>query len=100
MRHCETTMTTDDQPASPRQEDPMGRSGLLRDVIVFQGKLLLDAFKDVLLGPASLIAALIDVARPGPRSELLFYKVLAHGKSAERRRWKVAKELNKRFEQQ
>lgn len=62
----------------------MGRSSLLRDVIVFQGKLLLDAFKDILLGPASLIAALVDLLRPGSRSEPLFYKVLAYGKTAER----------------
>lgn len=84
VTYGETTMAKEQSPAPRRVAEQMARSSLMRDVIVFQGKLLLDAFKDVLLGPASLIVALVDLLRPGPRSELLFYRVLAYGKTAER----------------
>lgn len=72
------------ESASTSDAEHMPRSRFLRDVLIFQGKLLLDAFKDVLLGPASLIAAVVDLARPAPRSQLLFYRILDHGKDAER----------------
>lgn len=77
-------MAADKRPLPRRDVAQERRSSLARDVIIFQGKLLLDAFKDLLLGPLSLIAAVIDMARPAPRSELLFYKVLEQGKAAER----------------
>lgn len=76
-------MQSGQESASTSDVEHMRRSRYLRDVLIFQGKLLLDAFKDVLLGPASLIAAVVDLARPAPRSRLLFYRVLGYGKDAE-----------------
>jgi hypothetical protein len=61
----------------------MRRSRLARDLIVFQGKLLLDAFKDLLLGPLTVVTALLGLVRPRPKSELLFYRVLEQGRAAE-----------------
>ena len=62
----------------------MRRRALARDAIVFQGKLLLDAAKDLILGPAGLFSALWDLISPRPRKDMRFYKVLRVGKRAER----------------
>jgi hypothetical protein len=48
----------------------------LRDVVVFQLKLLLDNLRDFALVPISLVAALIDLVYKGEREGALFYKVL------------------------
>ncbi len=58
---------------------------LLRDAAVLQVKLIVDGFRDLLLVPASLIAAAISLAtgddgKPGPQ----FYRLLALGKQSER----------------
>jgi hypothetical protein len=57
---------------------------LIRDLAVLQVKLLVDGFRDLLLLPASIIAAIISLARtengkPGPE----FYKLLVAGKHSE-----------------
>jgi hypothetical protein len=56
---------------------------LIRDVAVFQIKLLFDGFRDVLLLPISLIAGIISLvgggAKPGPE----FYDVLRIGRRSE-----------------
>lgn len=77
-------MESERKPLPTPDVERMRRSRLIRDLLVFQGKLLLDAFKDVLLGPLTLITALIGLVRPRPRSRLLFYRVLEQGKAAER----------------
>lgn len=65
---------------------PPDRWTLLRDVLVLQFKLIVDGFRDLLLVPASQIAALIslidsrDDGKPGPQ----FYRLLALGKQSER----------------
>lgn len=48
----------------------------LRDVLVFQGKLLLSNVRDIALMPASLVAALIDLVVKGEREGARFYQVL------------------------
>jgi hypothetical protein len=55
----------------------------LRDVIVFQLKLLLDNLRDFALVPISLVAALIDLVYKGEREGALFYKVLRWGAHSE-----------------
>src|SRR5262244_3767927 len=55
----------------------------LRDVIVFQFKLLLDNVRDFALVPISLVAALIDLIYKGEREGTLFYKVLRWGAHSE-----------------
>lgn len=57
---------------------------LLRDLAVLQAKLVVDGFRDLVLLPASIIAAIVSFARsengvPGPQ----FYKLLAAGKDSE-----------------
>jgi len=57
---------------------------LLRDLAVLQVKLVVDGFRDLILLPASIIAALISLSRsekgvPGPE----FYKLLVAGKHSE-----------------
>jgi hypothetical protein len=55
----------------------------LRDVMVFQLKLLLDNLRDFALVPISLVAALIDLVYKGEREGTLFYKVLRWGAHSE-----------------
>jgi hypothetical protein len=55
----------------------------LRDVMVFQLKLLLDNLRDFALMPISLIAALIDLIYKGEREGAFFYKVLRWGAHSE-----------------
>lgn len=55
----------------------------LRDVLVFQLKMLLDNLRDFALMPVSLVAALIDLVFRGEREGALFYKVLRWGSHSE-----------------
>lgn len=59
------------------------RRVLARDALVFQGKLLMDAFKDLVVGPVAFISAIIGLISPAPRKDLLFYKVMHAGKRVE-----------------
>ncbi|MGI9272422.1 MAG: hypothetical protein ACR2QT_11645 [Woeseiaceae bacterium] len=57
---------------------------LFRDLAVLQVKLIVDGFRDILLLPASIVAAIVSFSRsedgvPGPE----FYKLLALGKQSE-----------------
>lgn len=58
---------------------------LIRDAAVLQVKLIVDGLRDLVLVPASLIAAIVslvhgDEGRPGPQ----FYRLLHLGKRSER----------------
>jgi hypothetical protein len=53
-----------------------GRRILIRDLLIFQLKLVLDALKDVLLIKLSIFAALFDVLFGRRGRPLLFYGVL------------------------
>jgi hypothetical protein len=55
----------------------------LRDVLVFQLKLLLDNVRDFALVPITLVAALIDLIYKGDREGALFYRVLRWGAHSE-----------------
>ena len=61
------------------------RWNLVRDIAVFQGKLLVDGLRDLVLVPASLIAGILSLAsgsdgQPGTQ----FYRLLDVGKNSER----------------
>lgn len=56
----------------------------LRDVLVFQLKMLLDNARDFALMPVSLFAALIDFVFKGDPPGKLFYQVLRWGAHSER----------------
>lgn len=57
---------------------------LLRDALVFQGKLFLDGLRDVAMGPVSVVAALLDFLGLGRRAGLHFYDVLRFGRRTEK----------------
>jgi hypothetical protein len=55
----------------------------LRDVLVFQIKMLLDNVRDFALMPISLVAAAIDLIFKGKQQGTLFYQVLRWGAHSE-----------------
>ena len=55
----------------------------LRDVAVFQIKLVLDGLRDGLMIPVSLVAAAIDLLKRGSQEEGFFYRVAALGRRSE-----------------
>jgi hypothetical protein len=56
----------------------------VRDVLVFQIKMLLDNLRDLVLMPVALGAALIDLLLRGEREGTLFYRVLRWGWHSEK----------------
>ena len=69
-------------PDSPPHE-ARSRWGLIRDVLVFQLKLGIDALRDVALMPISLVAAVVDLAKGGDQPKS-FYEVVRLGRRSER----------------
>jgi hypothetical protein len=70
-------MTANPSPAANE------RWTFIRDVVVFQIKLLLDNLRDLVLMPVALAAAVIDLIYRGEREGALFYKVLRWGLHSE-----------------
>ena len=68
---------------TPARTNAEGRWQFIRDVLVFQVKLLLDNVRDFALVPVSLGAAIIDLIFKGEREGSLFYKVLRWGAHSE-----------------
>lgn len=64
-----------------RREGPVEiratRGVVIRDFAIFQLKLFLDGFKDIVLSALSLGALVLDILAGGGRRPRLFYKVLA-----------------------
>ena len=58
------------------EQPPVTRWVLLRDVTVFQGKLVLDSVKDILLAPISLGTALFSLFNREEETGRQFYEVL------------------------
>jgi hypothetical protein len=56
---------------------------LIRDVLVFQAKLLVDGLRDLLLSPVSLIAALADLLLGRDRGRPYFYELVLLGRRSE-----------------
>lgn len=57
---------------------------LIRDMLVFQCKLVADGFRDLVLLPVSLIAGLISLLGKGPNPGPEFYDLLRFGRRSER----------------
>ena len=68
---------------TPTRTNAEGRWQFIRDVLVFQVKLLLDNVRDLALVPISLGAAIVDLIFKGEREGALFYKVLRWGAHSE-----------------
>jgi hypothetical protein len=60
------------------------RIRIVRDVALFQGKLLLDGLRDLILVPISLIAALIDLFDDSVEPGHHFYRVVRFGRRTEK----------------
>lgn len=69
-----------DIPPLPDQAD---RWTLLRDVTVFQGKLVLDGLRDLVLSPLSIAAAIVGLLTGGDRPGRQFYDLLYLGRRSE-----------------
>jgi len=60
------------------------RFRVFRDVVVFQGKLLIDGLRDLFLSPISIMAALVDLLVPGDDGGKRFYGVVSFGRRTEK----------------
>ena len=68
----------------PDKLDGPDRWTLIRDVAVFQVKLLFDGFRDLLLLPVSLIAGFASLIKGGRNPSSDFYDLLRVGRRSER----------------
>lgn len=73
----------------PASSDPGPEAGtkrwqFLRDVAVFQFKLVVDGLRDAVLVPLSLGAALVDLVAGGPQLGRRFYTTVVQGRRSER----------------
>jgi hypothetical protein len=75
-------VANDELIARPRGSD--ARWKFLRDVVVFQIKMLLDNVRDLVLMPVAALAALCDLVLRGEREGARFYKVLRWGWHSEK----------------
>jgi len=60
--------------------EAVNRWALIRDVLVFQLKLAVDGFRDLVMMPLSLGVAVFDLLGVGPRAGRQFYDLLKIGK--------------------
>lgn len=60
------------------------RGELIRNTVVFQLKLMADGFRDLVLLPVSLIAAIIGVLRGGDQPDREFQQVIQVGRDSEK----------------
>jgi hypothetical protein len=72
--------------AEEASDSPAGhdRRTLLRDIVVFQLKLIVDGVRDLLLVPVSLVAGVFSLLRGGSRPGPEFYDLLRMGQRSER----------------
>ncbi len=59
------------------------RGDLVRNTVVFQLKLMVDGFRDLVLLPVSLVAALVGLLRGGDEPEREFHQVIQIGRQSE-----------------
>ncbi len=73
------------QTRSEQPQPAVSNWSLIRDLAVLQVKLIVDGFRDLVLLPISIVAAIVSLANgsngvPGPQ----FYRLLVIGKQSER----------------
>ena len=72
------------EPETIEETNGPDRWTLIRDVAVFQVKLVFDGLRDVLLVPISLISGIVSLVRGGGRPSSEFYDLLKVGRRSER----------------
>ncbi len=70
-------------PESRCEPVPESRWELVRELIVFQGKLFVDGVRDLVLAPISIVAAIMDLLGIGRRAGRTFYDVILLGRETE-----------------
>lgn len=71
-------------PMPPARRRYPNRSRLLRDLLIFEIKLVVDGVKDLLLAPLAALAAVADLLLDDTRRGLFLGKVIALGERYER----------------
>ena len=61
------------------QEPDLPRWTLIRDMLIFQIKLAIDAIRDLFLSPVSIICGLVDILLGKTLSKSYFYKLMGFG---------------------
>ena len=64
-------------------EPEISRWTLIRDMLIFQAKLAMDAIRDLLLSPVSIICGLIDIFKGHTLSKSYFHKLMAFGQQSD-----------------
>jgi hypothetical protein len=72
------------EPEPTEVETRKERWTLIRDVLVFQCKLVVDGFRDLVLLPISLIVAIVSMIGKGPSPGSEFYDLLRLARRSER----------------
>jgi hypothetical protein len=72
------------QSEPPPGSEKQGRWIVIRDMLVFQFKLIVDGILDLVLLPVSLVVGLISLIGPGPKSGAEFYEFMRIGRRGER----------------
>lgn len=73
-------MASDGESAAARSP----RQQLLKDLVLFQVKLIVDGFRDLLLVPVSIGAGIMSLMQKGPAPGPQFYELLRLGRRSER----------------
>ncbi|WP_019029678.1 hypothetical protein [Colwellia piezophila] len=64
-------------------EPEISRWTLIRDMLIFQAKLAMDAVRDLLLSPVSIICGLIDIFKGHSISKSYFHRLMALGQKSD-----------------
>lgn len=59
------------------------RGQLLRDAVLFQGKLVVDGLRDLILCPVAILAAIADLIQHDTKQSRHFYEVVHFGRRTE-----------------
>ena len=65
------------------KESEIARWDLIRDMLVFQAKLAIDAIRDLFLSPVSIICGLADIFIGNSLSKSYFYKLMNLGQQTD-----------------
>lgn len=64
-------------------EPNISRWALIRDMLIFQIKLAMDAIRDLLLSPVSIICGLVDIFKGYSLSQSYFHKLMDLGQKSD-----------------
>lgn len=77
-------MTSIETKSQSAEDDAPGRWELVRDIAVFQIKLIVDGLRDLILVPVSMVVGIISLLSGGDKPGSEFYELLRMGRRSER----------------